>query len=209
MEVRQSLGEILSGLGRYGEAMEVEEELLKFYLGKKEANPWNLVLTLNNMALTLSDQDKYSEAENLFLKISSLLGKPLSEMNDPVYSEVVMNYGMVCFNMKKYDLAEKLCRRSLDLKEKTLAQNDPDYLLTLKELGSVYLEQEKLAEAEPLFEKILSVKAEDLSPSHDDVISALQDLVLIYDLQGKTKEAFQVIKKYKGEEKIQRYSRAE
>jgi len=89
----------------------------------------------------------------------------------------------------KYDKAELLWRRVLEICEGVLGQNHADLVTSLYSLAFQYRNQARYAEAEPLFRRALEISEKSLPTYHPDVATSLNNLGLLYQEQGKYTKA--------------------
>jgi len=90
----------------------------------------------------------------------------------------------------KYDEAEPLLQRALNISEQSLGPDHPLTATTLEGLGSLYLSQGKYDQAEPLLQRALSISEQTISPDHLLITtSALVGLGGLYLNQGKYEQA--------------------
>ncbi|HEX2918290.1 MAG TPA: tetratricopeptide repeat protein [Edaphobacter sp.] len=92
---------------------------------------------------------------------------------EPSHAPALINLGTIYYNMRQFDLAERLYRRA------TIA--DPDYALAFFDLGNVLDEMQHLSEATAAYEKAVA-----LVPQYAD---AHYNLALAYERQGQKRRA--------------------
>ena len=90
--------------------------------------------------------------------------------------------------MERYDDAEALYKRSLDIVAKSSGKDHPDVALIMGELASIYRVQGRLEEAERMCVKALAIKENDRK-SQANLSHAINDLGLVYSAQGRWEEA--------------------
>ncbi|HEY4932936.1 MAG TPA: tetratricopeptide repeat protein [Terriglobales bacterium] len=145
-------------------------------------------VVLNNLALALDAQAKYSEAEPLYKRSLAIEEKALG----PDHPEVAIrlnNLGLLYYDQGKYSAAELLYKRSLAIREKSLGPDHPSVATQLNNLGLLYKTQGKYSEAEPLYKRALAIDEKALGPDHSSVAIGLNNLGLLYKTQGKYSEA--------------------
>jgi tetratricopeptide (TPR) repeat protein len=97
--------------------------------------------------------------------------------------------GYLGFTLGHYQETEKVLKRALKLREKSLKPDDPALAASLNNLAVLYKIQGKSAEAEPLYQRALAINEKALGPEHPDVAVSLYNLAELYRAQGKYKEA--------------------
>lgn len=89
----------------------------------------------------------------------------------------------------KYDKAELMYRRSLDLREKTLVPGHQALAFGYENLANLYVAQGKTQQAKPLFEQALEITRKSLDPKRPEVFSRLDKLAASYISLGQFSEA--------------------
>ncbi len=69
----------------------------------------------------------------------------------------------------RFDEAEPLYLRALEILEKTLGPEHPEVAVSLNNLAELYRAQGRFEEAAPLYEKALAAAEAALGPDHPDV----------------------------------------
>jgi tetratricopeptide (TPR) repeat protein len=107
----------------------------------------------------------------------------------PYYAVALNKRGIVYRAQGKYKEAERLLKRALVIREKTLGANHPDVAQTLTNLANVYRDQGKYGDAEALHKRALAIREQVLGESDPRVADALNNLALVYWTQGRYSEA--------------------
>ena len=146
-----------------------------------QTSPWETYLNAGSKAY---QEAHYTEAEtNLLAALKEAenfgpqdirLGKTLNEL------------ARLDEAQGKYGEAEKLYKRSLQIRETALGPNHTDVSASLNHLAILYQEQSKYSEAEPLFKRSLQINEAALGPN---LAGSLNNLAGLYQLQGKYAEA--------------------
>jgi tetratricopeptide (TPR) repeat protein len=105
---------------------------------------------------------------------------------NPVYLNVGGNLSRT---LGHYQESEKLLKRALELREKSLKPDDPALATSLNNLALLYAAQGKYGEAEPLHKRALATLEKALGPEHPQVATNLSNLASLYADQGKHQEA--------------------
>lgn len=107
------------------------------------------------------------------------------EKNNFITGAVYNNIGMLYKYLGKYELAEKLYFKAIEIDKKFYGELHLEYASSCNNLGLLYKEQGKYTQAEPLllvaqkvFEKIKGTNSKEYSTS-------LNNLALLYQAQGK------------------------
>jgi tetratricopeptide (TPR) repeat protein len=107
----------------------------------------------------------------------------------PDNSEYLNAAGYLSLTLGNYQETEKVLKRALKLREKSLKADAPALAASLNNLAVLYKIQGKAAEAEPLYQRALAINEKALGPEHPDVAVSLYNLAELYRAQGKYKEA--------------------
>ena len=100
-------------------------------------------------------------------------------------------------DMQRYDEAEKLLERVIDIKQAALSPEEedkpgaalPNMIIDLDNLAFVYGAQGKFAEAGILFERVLAIAEHAVGENHIIVSQALRNLAENYRAEGRYSEA--------------------
>ncbi|WP_417913316.1 tetratricopeptide repeat protein [Candidatus Electronema sp. TJ] len=89
----------------------------------------------------------------------------------------------------RYEEAEPLHKRSLEIREKKLGKDHPDVAESLNNLALLYDSRGRCEEAEPLYKRSLEIWEKALGKEHPHVAAALNNLAALYDSRGRCEEA--------------------
>jgi tetratricopeptide (TPR) repeat protein len=92
----------------------------------------------------------------------------------------------------KYELAEPLLVRVLEVRQHVLGQDHPDALITMNNLGLLYVYQGNYQRAEPLLAKALDVRRRTLGQEHPDTLISTNNLALMYAYEHMDEKAEQL-----------------
>jgi CHAT domain-containing protein/Tfp pilus assembly protein PilF len=109
--------------------------------------------------------------------------------SDPRLTGTLNNLAELYREQGRYEGAELLFRRSLEIREKVLGPDHPEVALALHNLAGLYLKQGRYSEAEPLYRRSLGIFEKNLGPNHPDVARSLNNLAELYREQGRYTEA--------------------
>jgi tetratricopeptide (TPR) repeat protein len=90
---------------------------------------------------------------------------------------------------ERYDEAESLCLRSLEICQQSLAKDHPSLAKSLYVLTEIYLARERYCEAEPLCLKSLEIYKTKLGDAHVETAFSLGTLAKLYSAQKRYGEA--------------------
>jgi tetratricopeptide (TPR) repeat protein len=151
-------------------------------------------IVLNNLAVVLDAQAKYSEAEQLYKRALAIDEQTLGPKHPSVATDL-NNLGAAFDFSGKYKEAESLLKRALAIDEKALGPNHPAVAIGLDNLGSLYDQQGRYREAEPLLKRALAIDEKAMGPNHPRVAWDLNDLGWLYSEQRQYNLAEPLLKR--------------
>ncbi|GJQ58361.1 MAG: tetratricopeptide repeat protein [Candidatus Scalindua sp. AMX11] len=172
-------GQLAEGRIDYAKAMKKYSRAVALENG----NP-DYLLAAGTMAQTLGD---YKEAQPWLEKLLQLRQQETTETVE--LAQIQNNLALLYHDMGKYEVAEPLYKRSLEIKEKALGLDHPSVATTLNNLANLYREQGKYEEVEPLYKRSLEIKEKTLGSDHPSVAETLNNLACLYRKQGKYEES--------------------
>jgi tetratricopeptide (TPR) repeat protein len=95
--------------------------------------------------------------------------------DDPRLSATLENLAEVYWQQLKYDKAEPLCKRILQISETVLGLHHPDVSLAACNLALVCERQGKHIEASILYQQVLATQEKLLGPNHPDVVATREN----------------------------------
>jgi tetratricopeptide (TPR) repeat protein len=143
---------------------------------------------LSDLGVLYQDQNKFSEAEELYTLALREMENTLGPSNESTI-RLIGDMSMLYDKQGKLLEAEKMCERALRWKEEVLGSTHTSTLETVNNLGLLYSRQDKLAEAEKMFERALRGKEEVLGPDYLLTLATVNNLGLLYSRQDKLAEA--------------------
>jgi CHAT domain-containing protein/Tfp pilus assembly protein PilF len=199
-----NLAEIYRKQGKYEQAEPLY--LRSLAIDEKAKNYAYVAIDLNNLALLYQTQGKYDQAESLYRRSLAIVEKLLKEKGkdgsdfdrDLDVAIKLNNLAALYDEQGKYKQAEPLYRRSLAIREKTLAKKGKnadvsislDVANSLNNLAVLYNEQGKYQQAERLFQRSLTIREKSpFAGDRPDVANSLSNLAWLYKNQGKYDQA--------------------
>jgi serine/threonine protein kinase len=105
-------------------------------------------------------------------------------------ADCMTKLGWLYYKHSKFEKAEPLLRRSLELREKRFGSADLDVANTLDGLAYTYLALHRSdAQTEKLFKRSLAIRERLRGNEHSDIADSLANLANLYRLQFKLREA--------------------
>jgi len=133
-DARHNLGVLYNYLGRYDDAVQQFDSVLKDELYRNRAN------TLNAMGWAYYKKGDYEKAEDAFMRTIK---------HDRMYLYAYDNLGKVYIDQKRYEEAVSILEQVLKLKS--------DYPEARLDLGIAYLKLDKSGEAKTEFERVIAL----------------------------------------------------
>ena len=194
-EARMSLldrtGRCEQTLGRFRGAELVHRKLLEQRTDLFGKGHSSTQMSMNEVAVALSDQGKYAEAEQMHRETLVLredaLGK---EHTDTLMS--MSDLALALSRQGKYAEAEKMHQETLALREKVLGKEHPYTLISMNDLALALSGQGKYAEAEQMHREELALREEVSGKEHPHTLMSISNLALALSGQGKYAEAEQM-----------------
>jgi tetratricopeptide (TPR) repeat protein len=182
------VGEFLRGLGRWWDESEIQAFHFKKTFEAAGAEHPNTLTSMNNLAVVLSHQGKYEQAEEMHqqaLRLSeTVLGKEhpstLTSMN---------NLALVLSHQGKYKQSEEMHQQALKLSEIVLGKEHPSTLTSMNNLASVLSHQGKYEQSEEIYQQALKLREIVLGKEHPSTLTSMNNLALVLSDQGKYKQS--------------------
>ncbi|HEY1351065.1 MAG TPA: FxSxx-COOH system tetratricopeptide repeat protein [Ktedonobacteraceae bacterium] len=138
---------------------------------------------LHRVGVYVSARGLYDEAETLLTQARAIEKDLLKQEDRPSLLNDLAN---VFYKKGKYEHAERLALRALELCEQTPGQEPPDVVAALLyTLARAYRRQGRFSEEEPLLQRTLALQRQTLGDRHPDVAASLSALANLYNGQGK------------------------
>jgi tetratricopeptide (TPR) repeat protein len=142
-------GDFLRRLGRWGDEYEVRAFHFRNVNQVAGGEHPDTLTSMNNLALVLSNQGKYEQAEEMYRQVLRLKETVLGKENPSTLTSM-NNLAEVLRNQGKYEQAEEMHRQKLRLCETMLGKEHPDTLISIDNLALVLRDQGKYEQAEEM-----------------------------------------------------------
>ncbi len=129
----------------------------------------------------------HAEAEAMW--IAALEEAQYFEESDSRLPLTLERLGECYFNQGKYNDAEPLARRLLQIYESTLGPDHSDVGVAAANLARLYHWQHKFGQSEPLYKKALTIKTKALGPNHPEVTQVLENIAHLLQMTHREEEA--------------------
>ena len=174
--------------GRYAEATEQAEKLLKIMESVLGPDDPNVATLLGNLATLYSIQGQYEQAEPLYRRSLTIRETALGS-DHPDVANSLNNLAAHYRDTGQYDEAEAMYERALAIREAAFGADHPDVAQSLNNLGALYDNQGRYAEAEPLYRRALTIREAVLGPDDPRVANTLNNLAALYESLGRYADA--------------------
>ena len=165
----------LSDLGRYDEALELQEKVLEIRREAHGEEEEDTVDAMINLAGTLKDLGRYEEALTLNEEALKLSKKILGDKH-PNTIDAMTNLANTLNDLGRYDEALTLQEEVLKLSKKILGDEHPKTISAMHNLATTLNDLGCYDEAFELQEDILELSKKILGDEHPDTISAMHNL---------------------------------
>ncbi len=217
-----NLGTLYSDMGNYFKAEQLYNEAKNIYenaLKKEHPNYAQCCINLAVLYEITADSaktdkeraDKYSKAEQLFIKAKAIREKVFGKEH-PVYVQSCNSlaglYENICSSAKtekergdNYSKAEQLYIEAKTIKENVLGTENLDYATSCSGLAVLYNVMKNYQKAEPLLIETKIIREKLLGKEHPDYIISCNNLAVLYKNMGNSVKT--------DEERANYYSKAE
>jgi tetratricopeptide (TPR) repeat protein len=104
-------------------------------------------------------------------------------------SLVLTNLAEVLWSQSKYEAAEEMHLRALEITEKVLGPEHPDTLPNMHNLAVVLRSQGKYEAAEEMYRRAPELRQKVLGPEHPDSLMSMNNLAVLLSSQAKYEAA--------------------
>ena len=144
------------------------QEVITYKLAPEERRTWisRLVEALQAV-LPPAEYEHWDTWERFSPHMQQVIGwtDQLEVQSAPV-GYLLNQYGSYRMGQGRYDEAEPLYERALEIKEEVLGPDHPDTAQSLNNLAALHESQGRYDKAEPLLERALAIREEALGPKH-------------------------------------------
>lgn len=180
-----------SDLGKYKEALGLQESILKQRLKKGGPEHIESLNAMYNLAQSHSILGHYEMAEDLLWRVLEAQRRLLGP-EDPRCLISGRELARVYLNLGKYEQAENLLTNGLEMYTRHYGFENQDTLITITQLSDAYLLQNKPEEAEKIILQAIPYMTKIFGRSHSKTLDARRILAEVYHSQGKLDEAKEI-----------------
>lgn len=168
-DIAELYSRILKKTERHEEAQELDAQVEESR--SRHTSEWE---TFRRSAQKAMEVENYYEAQAMWLAAMEEASE--FEPEDPRIITTLENLAEVYWKRGKYDKAEPLCKRILQMSEFVLGEEHIDVALAANNLALLCQRQGKYSEAVTYFQKSVSVKEKLLGSDNPDVIATRESL---------------------------------
>jgi serine/threonine protein kinase/tetratricopeptide (TPR) repeat protein len=183
LKARQDLAALYRHQGRLLEAQRLGESTLDTVSGVAGQEHQRTLVSKNNLALTLTAQKRYAEAEQLYLQILA------AKAPDTSRSATQHNLAVVYHLQGRLAEAESLMSEALLVRRRLLPEDHPALLNSLSFLARIYDSQKRYVEAEPIHEQVLAGRNRAFGEEDKRTFLSANALAINLQRQGKCAKA--------------------
>jgi tetratricopeptide (TPR) repeat protein len=188
LDLIRQIGDFLYTTGRWLDVFDIFDfhfKNLSEILG--EENPSTLT-SMNNLAMVLSDQGKYEQAEEMQRQALGLQETVLGKEH-PGTLRSMNNLATILRDQGKYEQAEEMQCQALRLQETVLGKEHPQTLMSMNNLAMVLRDQGKYEQAEEMQRQALGLQETVLGKEHPETLTSMNNLAGVLRDQGKHEQA--------------------
>ena len=194
LSVRNNLAVAYDSVGRFGEAIELFEQVLderERLLGADHPDTLN---TRSNLASVYDSVGRFGEAIELFEQVLDDQERVLGP-DHPNTLTVRNNLALAYKSVGRFDEAIELFKRVLADQERVLGPDHPYTLTARNNLAVAYRSVGRFDEAIELFEQVLDECKRLLGADHPDTLNTRSNLASVYDSVGRFGEAIELFER--------------
>ena len=139
---------------------------------------------LNRKAAELHQQERYSEAEILYLEALAIRREQLGD-NHPNTAQSISNLASLYYHQGRYSEAESLHKQALTIRREQLGYDHPDTAISLNQLALLYKSQGRYGEAESLYLQALGILEKHLGVQHPTTVIVRHNLQMLRNRRGE------------------------
>ena len=194
LDAMNNLALMLSDLGRYDNALTMQEKVLALRKEILGENHPDTIGAIGNLALTLSYLGHYDDALNFQEKALKLFKKILGEKR-PDTLDAMNNLALTLIDLGRYEEALQVQEKVLTLRKEISGENHLDTLDAMNNLALTLNALGRYEEALQVQEKVLTLRKEILGENHPDTLLATNHLASTLSYLGRYDEALKVQEK--------------
>ena len=191
LSVRNNLAVAYDSVGRFGEAIELFEQVLAEQERVLGPDHPDTLSVRNNLAVAYDSVGRFGEAIELFEQVLDEC-KRLLGADHPDTLNTRSNLASVYDSVGRFGEAIELFEQVLDDQERVLGPDHPNTLTVRNNLALAYKSVGRFDEAIELFKRVLADQERVLGPDHPYTLTARNNLAVAYRSVGRFDEAIEL-----------------
>ena len=184
-----TIGKVYQNLGLYEEATPQLEAALELRRGASGADDVVSAAMLADLGDLYIDRGLYNEAEAMLTEALAVMDRHGDQADNLELALSINELASVYRRQGKYDLAEPLYERALNIRMAALGPEDPEVARSYNSLAILNWNRGNYAEAERLYKQALDLWEKAYGSDHSDVAKGLNNLALLYHHQDRFSDA--------------------
>ena len=176
------------GLNKLGEAVDLQELILKRNLKKYGPDDRNSLIAMHNLAMSYTDSGKYEKAEELMERVVEATGRLFGPDNGNTLDAQTLLVNIYLF-LGKAEEAEKLGTKLWEVIPRRYGFEHVITIQLMSDLSYAYLHLNQLEKAEDKIAQAITFFSKVVGPISWDTLGARTTLANIYHWQGKLDQA--------------------
>jgi hypothetical protein len=174
--------------GRYGEAKELEVEVMQARKRALGGEHPDTLTSMNKLALTYWKQGRWKKAKELNVQVMQKMKRVLGGEHPDTLSSI-NNLALTYWEQGQWKEAEELEVEVMQARKRVLGDEHPDTLNSMNNLALTYRDQGRWKEAEELQVQVMQMRKRVLGGEHPDTLTSMNNLASTYWKQGRWKKA--------------------
>ena len=191
LSVRNNLAVAYDSVGRFGEAIELFEQVLAEQERVLGPDHPDTLSVRNNLAVAYDSVGRFGEAIELFEQVLDERERLLGA-DHPDTLNTRSNLASVYDSVGRFGEAIELFEQVLDDQERVLGPDHPNTLTVRNNLALAYKSVGRFDEAIELFKRVLADQERVLGPDHPYTLTARNNLAVAYRSVGRFDEAIEL-----------------
>jgi hypothetical protein len=183
LDTLSGLAAMLHAQGQYGEAEDVERQILQSSERVLGSDHPNTLSSMNNLAQTLKAQGDLAKAHELQEQVVEAMARLLGKEHPDTLTSM-NNLAQTLYAQGDLTGARKLQEEVLEAMARLLGKEHPDTLTSMNNLAQTLKAQGDLARAHKLQEQVLEARARLLGKEHPDTLTSMNNLAQTLYAQG-------------------------
>ncbi|MBM3460656.1 MAG: tetratricopeptide repeat protein [Armatimonadetes bacterium] len=177
-QILGTLGEVLSGLGRYREAIDAFQKAIDLMTAAVGADHETTLQTRQLLAIACQDQGDLNRAEAIYQDLARR-NEARYGANDPATALMLRDLASVYVDIGDFKRAQPLLERVVRIFERAVGASHPMTGYVLEDLAGVYADQGRAREAIPLLERACAIQARAAGADSLDTAASLNNLASV------------------------------